>query len=157
LFLAGEIVFDQAKSLRVASDDTWEWTAASPDKNGVVSGDPQWKPAAVLKNQGFLGNDVNGRIAKMLAPQEAEPSRPQDFIRASLVVADPLMRALGRPNREQVVTTRPDLLTTLEALDLTNGATLASLLDRGAANLLAGHPDWTAEEAIEFTYQNLLN
>jgi hypothetical protein len=45
----------------------------------------------------------------------------------------------------------------LEALDLTNGATLASLLDRGAGNLLARHPDWTADDAIEFTYQNLLH
>jgi mono/diheme cytochrome c family protein len=157
LFLAGEIAFDQPKSLRIASDDTWEWTAASPDKNGVVSGDPQWKPAAVLKNQGFLGNDVNGRIAKMLAPQEAEPSRPQDFIRASLVVADPLMRALGRPNREQVVTTRPDVLTTLEALDLTNGATLTSLLDRGAANLLTANPNWSVDQAIDFTYVQFLS
>ncbi len=31
------------------------------------------------------------------------------------------MRSLGRPNREQVVTTRSDVLTTLEALDLSNG------------------------------------
>ena len=38
-----------------------------------------------------------------------------------------------------------------------NGGTLASLLDRGAANLLARHPKWTMDEAIEFTYQNLLN
>ena len=50
------------------------------------------------------------------------------LIRASLVNADPLMRSLGRPNREQVVTTRPDQLTTLQALDLSNG----QILDRPA-------------------------
>ena len=32
-----------------------------------------------------------------------------------------MMRSLGRPNREQVATTRPEMLTTLEVLDLCNG------------------------------------
>jgi hypothetical protein len=40
---------------------------------------------------------------------------------------------MGRPNREQVVTTRPDEATTLQALELTNGKTLAETLKRGAA------------------------
>jgi hypothetical protein len=53
--------------------------------------------------------------------------------RAALAVADPLMRALGRPNREQVVTTRPAVATTLDALELTNGQTLADTLAQGAA------------------------
>jgi hypothetical protein len=157
LFLAGEISSDQKQPVRLASDDSWEWTAAAPDDRGAVPGEADWKPAAVLKNQGFLGADVNGRIAKMLAPPSENRNRPQDFVRASLVVADPLMRALGRPNREQVVTTRPDVLTTLEALDLTNGAELASLLDRGAEKLLAANPNWSVDQAIDFTYDNFLS
>src|SRR5690606_23584966 len=44
-------------------------------------------------------------------------------------------RTLGRPNREQVVTTRPDELTTLQALDLSNGPEFAALLDTGGKNL----------------------
>jgi len=47
-----------------------------------------------------------------------------------------LMVALGRPNREQVVTTRASAATTLEALELTNGKTLATVLHQGAGNLL---------------------
>ena len=58
------------------------------------------------------------------------------FIRAALVKSDPLMRSLGRPNREQVVTTRSDVLTTLEALDLSNGQVFNDILARGAAGLL---------------------
>ena len=46
------------------------------------------------------------------------------------------MRTLGRPNREQVVTTRPAELTTLEALELSNGRPLSELLDAGAAKLI---------------------
>lgn len=56
-------------------------------------------------------------------------------VRAAYVVSDPLMRSLGRPNREQVVTTRPELLTTLQALDLSNGPDLAEILDIGSKKL----------------------
>jgi hypothetical protein len=52
--------------------------------------------------------------------------------RAALVAADPLMTALGRPNREQVVTVRQSTATTLQVLELTNGGTLAALLKEGA-------------------------
>ncbi|HEY6168074.1 MAG TPA: DUF1549 domain-containing protein, partial [Verrucomicrobiae bacterium] len=57
--------------------------------------------------------------------------------RASLVAADPLMVALGRPNREQIVTVRQSIATTLQALELTNGGTLANLLKQAAIKLLA--------------------
>jgi hypothetical protein len=56
--------------------------------------------------------------------------------RASLVAADPLMAALGRPNREQIMTVRQGLATTLQALELTNGHTLAVLLKQAADQLL---------------------
>ena len=47
------------------------------------------------------------------------------------------MLALGRPNREQVVTTRAAAATTLQTLELLNGPTLASHLHRGAERLIA--------------------
>ena len=49
-----------------------------------------------------------------------------------LVKSDFLMRSLGRPNRDQIVTSRPADLTTLEAIDLSNGETLALALKAGA-------------------------
>src|SRR5206468_11102804 len=79
-------------------------------------------------------------------PDSVPPERR--FVRAALVNADPLMRSLGRPNREQVVTTRPDQLTTLQALDLSNGQILTDMLARGAANILKERPKTTAEELI---------
>lgn len=57
--------------------------------------------------------------------------------RAALVAADPLQVALGRPNREQVLTSRASAATTLQALELTNGAELADLFARGAEKTLA--------------------
>jgi hypothetical protein len=61
------------------------------------------------------------------------------MVRAGLMKSDFLMRALGRPNREQIVTSRPSDLTTLEAMDLNNGSVLAQLLEKGAAKLLVTH------------------
>lgn len=56
-------------------------------------------------------------------------------VRASFVAADPLMTALGRPNREQVVAFRSSTPTTLQALELMNGETLAAVLTKGAEKL----------------------
>jgi hypothetical protein len=77
-------------------------------------------------------------------------------VRAALLRADALMRSLGRPNREQVVTTRPDQLTTLQAIDLANGQALADLLARGAAALRKAHPKATAAELTELVYARAL-
>ena len=59
-----------------------------------------------------------------------------ETVRASLTTSDPLMRALGRPRREQVVTRRDSLATMLQALELTNGSTLDALLNEGARRWL---------------------
>ncbi len=61
-------------------------------------------------------------------------------VRSSLVDNDPLMTALSRPNREQVITTRNSAATTLQALELTNGSTLARLLKQGAEKLVQDSP-----------------
>lgn len=53
-------------------------------------------------------------------------------VRCALVPADTLAVTLGRPDREQVVTSRASTATTLQAVELTNGATLANLLERAA-------------------------
>jgi hypothetical protein len=78
------------------------------------------------------------------------------FVRASLVKSDPLMRSLGRPNREQVVTTRGDVLTTLQALDLSNGQTLTDLAARGSANLAKEFPGATPDTLIRTVYLRAL-
>jgi hypothetical protein len=92
--------------------------------------------------------------AKPVAPAPVPPfpdSTPPErrFVRATLVDCDALMRSLGRPNREQVVTTRPDQLSTLQALDLANGKILAAELTRGAANLLKANPKATSDQLAE--------
>jgi hypothetical protein len=87
-------------------------------------------------------------------PETVPPERR--LLRAALVNADTLMAALGRPNREQVVTTRPEQLTMLQALDLSNGQVLNDTLTRGADNWLKAHPKLGAEALIDELYQRAL-
>ena len=59
--------------------------------------------------------------------------------------SDALMRSLGRPNRDQIVTMRPAELTTLEAIDLANGPILAEAIERGAPRWLPADGEATAD------------
>jgi len=74
--------------------------------------------------------------------------------RAALVAADMLQVALGRPNREQVLTSRASAATTLQALELTNGAELAEVLARGAEEMLAAKAP--AKEVVVQLYAKAL-
>jgi len=91
-----------------------------------------WKKANKLGEMGMLP----WRVAKNQLTTKLAQAYPGK-VRAALVAADPLMIAMGRPNREIVVTTRPTVATTLQALEMTNGETLADILKRGSKNLLA--------------------
>jgi hypothetical protein len=98
---------------------------------------------------------------KAFAPVRVQPFTDwippeRRLIRASLVKSDELMRSLGRPNREQVVTTRPDQLTTLQALDLSNGHVLADTLTRGANQLLKTQRGINSEDLSVLVYRRAL-
>jgi hypothetical protein len=62
------------------------------------------------------------------------------YAREWMLKATSLSRAMGRPIRDQVFTTRQDEATTLQALELVNGETLAMTLRRGAKRLLGQLP-----------------
>ena len=79
------------------------------------------------------------------------------FVRASLVESTLLMRSLGRPNREQVVTTRPAEMTTLEALEMSNGQPLSELLEQGAEHLRGEHADWSSREMCNFVFRTAMS
>jgi hypothetical protein len=87
----------------------------------------------------------------------AKVPRQRQFIRATMMHSDPLMRSLGRPNREQVVTTRGDLMTTLQALDLSNGPEMSGLISRGAASLLQSHQNSTGKQISDTLFLRALS
>ena len=57
------------------------------------------------------------------------------------IKSSPLTRAMGRPIRDQVYTTRNDDATTFQGLELANGPTLASMIHRGVMHMLGELPE----------------
>jgi len=96
------------------------------------------------------------RLGDHFLEQAAAPKDDAPVGRASLVAADPLMVALGRPNREQTVTVRQEEATTLQALELTNGSTLAVLLSEAAKQILADSTP-SSEALVSRLYQSTLS
>jgi len=101
------------------------------------------------------------------APAKADAPLPKDiplatgsskrnFVRAVLVHSTMLMRTLGRPNREQVVTTRSELLTTLEALDLASGAIFHDIVSRGGKQIFTELKDKNKDVIIKNVYMRSL-
>ncbi|MBK8090569.1 MAG: DUF1553 domain-containing protein [Verrucomicrobiaceae bacterium] len=122
--------------LTVASDESWEWSAkAPPGKEGRLGQfDPKdWKKASIVKTVPVWQKTIDTQAPMLLAQGSASKGK---MIRASLMKSDFLMRTLGRPNRDQIVSTRPNELTTLEAIDLANGSVLAANITAGANGLL---------------------
>jgi hypothetical protein len=74
--------------------------------------------------------------SQFIALLNAAATSNPPMVRASLMKNDAFMTALGRPTRDQIVSMRPSELTTLEAIDLANGQTLADAIARGAEHLV---------------------
>ncbi len=136
------ILFDkQGTPTRIGTDDSWQSAAGEVRPKSTKT--TEWKTAGLVAPQNFLGPAIQASIIRKLSIAMVGPLRGG---RSAFSKSDMLMRSLGRPNREQVVTTRPTSLSTLQAIDLANGEILDSLLAAGAQRLLAD-----AANAQEFT------
>ena len=143
---------DSQKVVEFVSDKSWVWSAEKVDdweKPAFAASD--WKPAAELGDVGAEPWKVENEFNAVLS---SAALRGQ--VRAALVNNDPLMTALGRPNREQVITTRSSAATTLQALELTNGRTLSELLKRGAERVIRDMPK-SSRDLITGLYERALS
>ncbi|RTE55073.1 DUF1553 domain-containing protein [Arenibacter aquaticus] len=82
-------------------------------------------------------------------------SHKEKFARASLVKQHPFMKAMGRPSRENVATSRDEQATLLQALELTNGEYFNGVLKEGAADWLAKYGSQNKEIVVDL-YQKTL-
>jgi mono/diheme cytochrome c family protein len=138
----------------VGTDEQWQWTSQQPERNGKFKVEPaDWKPAVPVAHPEVWSNRLNPEITSLLARGGQAAGL---MVRASLVKSDFLMRSLGRPNRDQIVSVRPAYLTTLEAIDLSNGQILAETLERGSRKLLA--KNWkSSTEFVQWLYRFALS
>lgn len=144
------------KETSISSDATWEWNAkVPPSKEGRVGAFEvkDRKPVVVVKALPVWEKTIQAQAPALLAQGAAASGR---MVRASLMKSDFLMRTLGRPNRDQIVTTRPNDLTTLEAIDLANGSVLSAAIAKGAQRLLQS-PAATPQAQIVQLYRQALS
>ena len=120
---------------------------ATPFRGGprpiaVISGEPSEAagrvtvPRPVTPSGGFsFGAGRPGQFPIGLLPVPAA-----NYVREWRVAGSSLTRALGRPIRDQVYTTRETVATTVQALELVNGEGLNHWLWRGARRMLGELP-----------------
>ena len=122
----------------IATSEVYQWPVvheqAAPDKKLQFAGPVRRR----LTSEQFLDAvwQITGTGPERMNAELDDYGATAARVRASLVVCDLLMRDLGRPNREQVVTTRDDQLSSLQALSLNNGAEFHRLLRSGAETWL---------------------
>ena len=125
------------KVLHIASDENWTY---APQKTAIENGkldriaNELFRPVVVVPTldawQGVVNQSGLETLARAVNDKEW-------MTRAALLKSDFLMRSLGRPNRDQIVSMRPQDLSTLEAIDLANGETLSAWLAQGANSMHA--------------------
>jgi hypothetical protein len=84
--------------------------------------------------------DAIGSITGEWSVYQGTSAPGGEYARAWRAAPDSLLRALGRPIRDQVTSTRVSAATTLQGLELVNGGTLTTRLTRGAQRLLGELP-----------------
>lgn len=133
-----QIVLKENDSQRIINTDQ-SWEVRKPAGS--------WQPALEIHPYGGgpWGRVLDGQTVK---PGVSFPAGPP--VRAALMQNDFLMRSLGRPHRDQVVTTRPSELTTLQAIDLANDEILSRYLANGVRHIM--EQSKSTEELIDWVY-----
>lgn len=126
---------DGKQSAMLSTDDSWRVSEA--DAAGWLKpefDDASWKSASVLGDARVDPWNVTQILERAGVTVQGNATLPATFrVRAALLPLDPLQAALGRPNREHVVSARDSAPTMLQALELTNGSLLGQYVQRGAA------------------------
>ena len=145
LFFEAQVVLEDGSMITLASGPDWTYSDEGQVRQKVRAGKlkgPWRKVVSAGRPSVYAGVDAElrtglarGKVGDLM------------MVRAGLVKSDFLMRSLGRPNRDQIVTSRPADLTTLEAIDLSNGETLARALHSGGQHY--GDSDLSDQQLVQ--------
>ena len=106
LFFEARVSLADDTQLTVASDATWEWnphgSKSDAETREAFSGN--WKPVVVVPAIAAWTTTIEGNGKQLLLQSINGDVR---MTRTSLLKSDFLMRSLGRPMREQIVSMRP--------------------------------------------------
>jgi hypothetical protein len=137
---------DTGREVQIDSDNSWKSSADMPEENWTATDydDTSWSK---VRNYGTANW---GRLIDFTFENQNGA-----FARASLVKQHPFMKALGRPSRENVTTSRDEQATLLQALELTNGEFFNGVLEEGA-NFWLERCNYDSKKIVEHLYQKSL-
>ncbi|MBU6174844.1 MAG: DUF1553 domain-containing protein, partial [Planctomycetes bacterium] len=155
LYVDSIMHLEDEREMRIASDESWQFSTTPPAVDGrKLNPIPQENlhsvtiPSTNANQQKIIETQTPMLLARA-------GIRDDRMIRASLVKNSFLMRSLGRPNRDQIVSMRPNDLTTLEAMDLSNGQPLSDALVE-AGKLYAERFAEAPAELVSALYEMIL-
>lgn len=157
LFFEARLTLVDGSSLSIASDESWEFNRGVPEPvDGRLSAPSEgWEAVSIAQpNPSWTELLVREGRSKLAVAELQAGHAP--MVRASLVKNTALMQSLGRPMRDQIVSMRPTDLTTLEAIDLANEATLAEAFERGGQRW-AEQPWQSTGEMVEALFLSTLS
>lgn len=145
ILFALKVRYSDGEEIILEPGTDWKSTDEQPTVGwiGQSFDDKEWK------NSKSYGNKHWDNLVNYSFEENA-----QEFARASLVKQDPFMKALGRPSRENVATTRDEQATLLQALELTNGEYFNKVLQEGAESWLENQPE--SKTIVDNLYQRTL-
>lgn len=146
MLFAMKVDYKDGKTFKVFSDKTWVSTNKAPESKWVNLNfdDSKWMEVR------DYGTNNWSKLLEFTFKEHKET-----FARASLVKQHPFLKALGRPNREIVATTREEQATLLQALELTNGAFFNGILEQGAKQWRDTYGN-DSNTMVDALYQKLL-
>src|SRR6185312_3864281 len=116
---------------------TGDWHVAPPSANEA----PAEKSKPPVRVAGTLFRAVSWNGPASPQPKSSfEAPLPGAYSREWRMAANSMTRALGRPIRDQVFSTRDTQATTIQAVELVNGETLTHWLSRGARKMTGELP-----------------
>lgn len=130
------------------------------EPNQVIAKDYVFKGMLRKRMSAEQFSDAVSEIIYPVFPDSIKGYRPKlkgdslAFTRAALVINNPFLIALGRPSRENVVTSRESQANLLQALELTKGERLNNALEKGAESWKAKYT--TTDAVISQLYARAL-
>jgi uncharacterized membrane protein len=122
----------------IATSKTYQLPAESYQSQNLLK-DKNFKFKGIIERR-ITAEQFSDAISQIITPVfDLKERKYHDsteivmFSRASLVANNPFLTALGRPNREVVITSRESQASLLQSLELTNGEKLNTVLKKGAS------------------------
>lgn len=154
-YFASRLVFESGEPLIIVSDASWKWSERIPNvkENRLGTLAKDFQNVQIVPTLDAWKNQIAPQAGQLMTQLN---SGELPMVRASLLKNSALMRSLGRPMREQIVSMRPTELNTLEAIDLANEAELSKAFAEGAVKLV-GRFEGDSKGLIDFLYRFALS